>query len=127
MRNCRYLNSLRFDCCDWSACVASDSWGKLDVPPPEVVARGTQGVFEFSHATLCREIRVNEKVFPFDWKAIDLKSCCLGANQLEPLFWGFSSGKFLTLHTLNLVIFLLSSQILFLFNFRLRMEIKSEI
>ena len=52
MRGCRNLNSLSFECCDWSACVASESWGELPVPPAEVIARGTQGVFAFVKAAL---------------------------------------------------------------------------
>ena len=52
MRGCRNLNLLSFECCDWSACVASESWGELPVPPAEVIARGTQGVFQFVKAAL---------------------------------------------------------------------------
>ena len=52
MRGCRNLNNLSFECCDWSACVASESWGELPVPPAEVIARGTQGVFQFVKAAL---------------------------------------------------------------------------
>ena len=52
MRGCRNLNNLSFECCDWSACVASESWGELPVPPDEVIARGTKGVFQFVKAAL---------------------------------------------------------------------------
>ena len=52
MRGCRNLNALSFECCDWIACVASESWGELPVPPAEVIARGTQGVFQFVRAAL---------------------------------------------------------------------------
>jgi hypothetical protein len=52
MRGCRNLDSLSFECCDWSACVGSESWGELPVPPAEVIARGTKGVFEFVRAAL---------------------------------------------------------------------------
>jgi hypothetical protein len=52
MRGCRNLNSLFFECCDWSACVGSESWGELPVIPAEVIARGTQGVFAFVRAAL---------------------------------------------------------------------------
>jgi hypothetical protein len=52
MRGCRNLNFLFFECCDWSACVGSESWGELPVPPAEVIARGTKGVFEFVRAAL---------------------------------------------------------------------------
>ena len=54
MRGCRNLTFLSFRCIDWSACVASESWGELPVPPAEVIARGTQGVFEFVKAVLKR-------------------------------------------------------------------------
>jgi hypothetical protein len=52
MHGCRSLIILDFKCCDWSACVASDSWGELPVPPAEVIARGTESVFEFVKAAL---------------------------------------------------------------------------
>jgi len=52
MRGCRNLNALSFVCFDWSSCVASASWGELPVPPAEMIARGTQGVFEFVRAAL---------------------------------------------------------------------------
>ena len=52
MRGCRNLNSLSFECCDWSACVASESWGELPVPPAEVIARGTGSIFRFVKAVL---------------------------------------------------------------------------
>ena len=52
MRGCRNLKTLSFKCCDWSACVASESWGELPVPPAEVIARGTQSVFAFVRAAL---------------------------------------------------------------------------
>ena len=52
MRGCRNLKTLFFKCCDWSACVASDSWGELPVPPAEVIARGTESVFQFVKAAL---------------------------------------------------------------------------
>jgi hypothetical protein len=52
MRGCQKLSVLRFECSDWKACVASDSWVGLPVPPPEVIARGTQSVFSFVKAVL---------------------------------------------------------------------------
>ncbi len=52
MRVCRNLTQLNFQCLDWSACVASESWGELPVPPAEVIARGTRAVFEFVKAAL---------------------------------------------------------------------------
>ena len=54
MRSCRNLNDLSFECCDWSACVASESWGELPVPPSGVIAHGTQGVFGFVKAILLK-------------------------------------------------------------------------
>jgi len=53
MRGCRNLNVLDFDCSDWKACVASDSWVGLPVPPPEVIADDeTYFVFSFVKAVL---------------------------------------------------------------------------
>ena len=52
MRGCRNLVDLSFDCLDCSACVASDSWGELPVPPAEVIARGTGSIFRFVKAVL---------------------------------------------------------------------------
>ena len=52
MRGCRNLVQLYFDCLDCSACVASDSWGELPVPPAEVIARGTESMFRFVKAVL---------------------------------------------------------------------------
>ena len=52
MRGCRNLSVLEFICSDWSACVASKSWVDLPVPPPEVIARGTDSVFSFVKAVL---------------------------------------------------------------------------
>ncbi len=52
MRGCLNLSDLRFDCSNWKACVASDSWVGLPVPPPEVIKRGTQRVFAFVKAVL---------------------------------------------------------------------------
>jgi hypothetical protein len=52
MRGCRNLKSLSLECCDWSACVGSESWGELPVPPAEMIARGTRGVFQFVKAAL---------------------------------------------------------------------------
>jgi hypothetical protein len=50
MRGCRNPNGLWFDCSDWRACVASDSWDGLPVPPPEVIARRTDSVVRFVKA-----------------------------------------------------------------------------
>ena len=53
MRGCQKLSRLSFECYDWKACVASDSWVGLPVPPPEVIARGgTHIVFSFVKAVL---------------------------------------------------------------------------
>jgi hypothetical protein len=52
MRGCQNLRGLSFQCSDWKACVANDSWVGLPVPPPEVIARGTHSVFPFVQAVL---------------------------------------------------------------------------
>ena len=52
MRGCQKLSGLHFQCSDWKACVASDSWVGLPVPPPEVISRGTESVFFFVKAVL---------------------------------------------------------------------------
>ncbi len=52
MHICKSLKDLQFDHSDWTATVSSDSWGDLPVPPPEVLARGTQSVFRFVRAVL---------------------------------------------------------------------------
>jgi len=52
MRGCQKLSELHFQCSDWKACVASDSWVGLPVPPPEVIARGPESVFFFVKAVL---------------------------------------------------------------------------
>jgi len=64
MLGCRNLTFLDFECSDWKACVASDSWVGLPVPPPEVIKRGTRSVVSFVQAVLrggafaCRSCRV---------------------------------------------------------------------
>ena len=52
VRGCHKRGVLSFECSDWKACVASDSWVGLPVPPPEVVARGIDSVFPFVKAVL---------------------------------------------------------------------------
>ena len=52
LRGCKNLSHLHFDCSDWRRCVASDSWGDLPVPPPEVISRGTYSVISFVQAVL---------------------------------------------------------------------------
>jgi hypothetical protein len=105
MRGCRHLSHLSFDCRDWSACVASESWGELPVPPPDVIARGTHGVFEFVRDMLHRgAICFGGSVFAVDCERIDLKSRNLGFELLLPLLESFKEGKLRNLHSLNLVI-----------------------
>jgi hypothetical protein len=105
MRNCRYLKSLRFDCCDWSACVASDSWGKLDVPPPEMVAHGTPGVFEFVRAPFNGgAVCVCGMTFALNASAIDLR--CRRSRVFDELLLfleSFRQGKFSRMERLYLV------------------------
>jgi hypothetical protein len=100
MRGCRNLRELSFDCCDWSACVASESWGELPVPPAAVIARGTQGVFEYVKSSV---ISVRGKKVLLDCHVIDLKSWDLKLDELTMLLASFSVGKFLWLLNLNLV------------------------
>ena len=52
LRFCKNLIFISFDCFNWSRCVASDSWGDLPVPAPEVISQGTESVFQFVKAVL---------------------------------------------------------------------------
>ena len=52
MRGCRNLRYLGFYFSDWKGCVASNSWVGLPLPPPEVLARGTESVIAFVRAVL---------------------------------------------------------------------------
>ncbi len=52
LKTCKNLSTFDFNCSDWKGCVASDSWGDLPVPPPEVISRGTDSVFQFVKAVL---------------------------------------------------------------------------
>ncbi len=105
MRGCRNLRKLSFDCCDWSACVASESWGELPVPPADVIARGTIGVFKFVQSmsrggTVC----VSGIVFATDISDIEFRSRNLSFETLLPLLGSVRDGRFSLLRTLNLVI-----------------------
>ena len=106
MRGCRNLSRLSFDCRDWSACVASESWGELPVPPPDVIARGTHGVFEFVRAMLNGgAVVLRGSVFAADCECIDLEGRNLNEDELLPLLQSFNKqGKMRKLLTLNLVI-----------------------
>ena len=105
MRGCRNLRVLSFECSDWSACVESDSWGELPVPPAEVIARGTQGVLEFVKAMLLiGSISLRGEVFAMNCNVINLQSRNLSEDELLPLLETFRKGKFSSLRTLNLVI-----------------------
>ena len=104
MRSCRNLNKLSFECCDWSACVASESWGELPVPPAEVIARGTQGVFDFVRAVLLVRFVSRDEVFQMDCEEIDLSRRNVNEVGLLPLLEGFRDGKFLRLKRMKLVI-----------------------
>ena len=104
MRGCRHLSHLSFDCRDWSACVASESWGELPVPPADVIARGTDGVFEFVRAMLRGgAIVLRGSVFAADCERIDLEGRNLNEDELLPLLSSLKT-KLKKLHTLNLVI-----------------------
>ena len=105
MRGCRNLSTLSFECCDWSACVASESWGELPVPPAEVIARGTQGVFEFVTVMLCgRGFHIHGEVFSMKSENIDLSRRNLNEDELLPLLESFRDGKFSSLKRMKLVI-----------------------
>jgi hypothetical protein len=105
MRGCQNLAILNFQCCDWSACVASESWGELPVPPAEVIARGTQGVFLFVKVMLREEsFHIRGEVFSTEHENIDLGRLNLSEDELLPLLKNFRHGKFLSLAGLNLVI-----------------------
>ena len=106
MRGCRNLHELSFDCCDWSACVASESWGELPEPPAAVIARGTEGVFEFVKKVFRAggAVCVSGTVFAIDIDAIDLRGLDLDVETLLPLLERVREGKFPRLLTLNLVI-----------------------
>ena len=105
MRGCRNLKSLSFECCDWSACVASESWGELPVPPAEVIARGTQGVFAFVKAMLSgRGFHIRGEVFSKEIESIDLSRRNLSEDELLPLLESFRDGKLSRLIMMKLVI-----------------------
>ena len=105
MRGCRNLSRLSFDCRDWSACVASESWGELPVPPADVIARGTHGVFEFVMAMFSGgAVVIRGSVFAANCGRIDLEGRNLNEDELLPLLESFKQGKLTNLHTLNLVI-----------------------
>ncbi len=103
MRSCRNLNNLSFECCDWSACVASESWGELPVPPAEVIARGTQGVFLFVRAALLGGFTLRDKFFSIEHEEIDLSRRNVNEGELLPLLEGLRDGKFSRLKRMKLV------------------------
>ncbi len=85
MRGCRNPNGLWFDCCDWRACVASDSWDGLPVPPPEIVARRTDSVVRFVKAVFqggafasrsCRVMVVGPQMVRVSSRALSLEPHC---------------------------------------------------
>ncbi len=102
MRGCRNLKTLSFECCDWSACVASESWGELPDIPAEVIARGTEGVFEFVKVML--SIHILGEVFSMDIESIDLSRRNLSEDELLPLLENFRDGKLSWLKRMKLVI-----------------------
>ena len=106
MRGCRNLKTLSFKCCDWSACVASESWGELPVPPAEVIARGTQGVFEFAKAALSGGgFHIHGEFYSMKSETfINLSGRNFNEDELLPLLEAFRHRKFLRLHWLYLVI-----------------------
>ena len=104
MRGCRNLNNLSFECCDWSACVASESWGELPVPPAEVIARGTQGVFQFVKMVPIGGIIISGVAYSIECTYMELSRRNLHDDDLLPLLEGLRVGKFSRLMILNLVI-----------------------
>jgi hypothetical protein len=105
MLRCQTFNLLSFDCINWSACVESDSWGELPVPPAGAIARGTQGVFEFVKAMLRGgAVSLRGEVFAMDCNVINLQNRNLMEDKLLPLLENFGKGRFSSLQTLNLVI-----------------------
>ena len=103
MRGCRNLRELSFDCCDWSACVASESWGELPVPPAAVIARGTEGVFEFVREISRGGVFVSGSFFATNFYSINLSGRRLDFDVLLPFLESFQQGKFFKLHYLKLV------------------------
>ena len=105
MRGCRNLRELSFDCCDWSACVASESWGELPVPPAAVIARGTEGVFEVVQAmSRGGAVCVSGTVFATDISDIDIRGRNFDIETSLPLLESVREGRFPRLRTINLVI-----------------------
>ena len=105
MRSCHNLIDLDFECSDCSACVASDGWGDLPVPPPKVIARGTQSVFQFVKEMLRGAILLRDEVIRIDCHLIDLKKDRkLSEDELLPLLKSLREGKFSELRRLNLVL-----------------------
>jgi len=110
MRGCHNLNTLSFECLNWSACVASESWGELPVPPAEVIARGTRGVFEFVRgvfefvrAMLLGGFCIRDEVFTHECVHIDLSRRSLNDSELLPLFKSFRDGNLMKLKGMKLV------------------------
>jgi hypothetical protein len=108
MRGCLGFQNLRvlsFECSDWSACVESDSWGELPVPPARMIALGTKGVFEFvKEHRFIGSILFCGEVFAMNCNVINLQNRNLMEDELLPLLENFGKGKFSSLQTLNLVI-----------------------
>ena len=78
----------------------------MPVPPPDVIACGTRGVFAFLQPILRGDaIWLRGKVFASDCDTIDLSSENIGEEELMPLLASFKLGKFSRLRTLNLVNF----------------------
>jgi hypothetical protein len=69
-----------------------------------VIARGTQGVFEFVKATIVcgGAVSLRGEVFAMNCYDIDLKSRNLNEAELLPLFESIREGKFSRLRILNL-------------------------
>ena len=84
----------------------SESWGELPVPPAEVIARGTQGVFQFVKMVPIGGIMMGGVAYSIECEHIKLSRRNLHDDDLLPLLEGLRVGKFSRLMILNLVIYI---------------------
>ena len=75
------------------------------MPPAAVIARGTEGVFEFVRKVFRSgsDICVSGTVFAIDATSINLSGRRLDFDVLLPFLESFQQGKFLNLYHLQLV------------------------
>ena len=84
----------------------SESWGELPVPPAEVIARGTQGVFQFVKMVPIGGIIISGVAYSIECERMELSRRNLHDDDLLPLLEGLRVGKFSRLMILNLVIYI---------------------